>query len=426
MLELVVIADDLTGAADTGIQFQPVFAPVYLVSRRFRPVEALPAAARALSIYTASRALPPAEARRVVSAACGRIAGLAPRRIYKKIDSTLRGNVGAELEAVMEALNRTMSFIAPALIEQGRTTLDGVHRIHGTPVADTEMRHDPVTPVRESRLADWLGRQTRFPVAHIDLAMLNLGPAAVSGVIDRARGQGVRHFTFDAAEREHLELIAHLALQRHPEALLCGSAGLAQSMARALGARAASAPPECRQVDGPLSGHWLFACGSASERLRQQVGVLAERTDVTVVTFEPAWLTAGSPAAGRAEAIHRAAARLAAADVVVRLPPPSEDARTTDPGRLAAGFAEAIGAVIAATRPAGLFLSGGDTALAVLERLGAHAIRLEREVGCGLVLGTLIGGAAEGLPLVTKAGAFGPADVLLGLRGSRSGGRDAV
>jgi uncharacterized protein YgbK (DUF1537 family) len=98
------------------------------------------------------------------------------------------------------------------------------------------------------------------------------------------------------------------------------------------------------------------------------------------------------------------------------LAPLSADSPLSDSDRLLAGFADAVHAVIAAARPAGLFLSGGDTALAVLERLGAHGIRLECEMGSGLVFGRLAGGAMEGMPVVTKAGAFGPPDALLKLK----------
>lgn len=426
MLELAVIADDLTGAADTGIQFRPAFAPVYLVGPRLLSAGAYALPPQALSIFTASRGLPPAEAHRVVFALCRALDGLAPRRIYKKIDSALRGNIGAELEAVMDALNIGMSFIAPAFVEQGRTTEGGVHCIHGTPVAKTEVRRDPVSPVCESRLADWIGLQAHFPVAHVDLAVLNQGPDAAAGAIERSFARGARHFTFDAAAVEHLEHIVHLALHHYPQALLCGSAGLAQSLARALGGGRAALPSGRPPIADSLRGHWLYACGSASEQLRRQVSMLAEHADVLVQALEPVGLAAGPLPECRTLAIQRAVERLAAGDLVVSLAPPSPDRPSIDPQRLVAEFADAVGAVIEAARPAGLFLSGGDTALAILERLGIRAVRLEGEVGSGLVFGRLMGGEFNEMPVVTKAGAFGPPDALLNLRAALSATRKGV
>jgi uncharacterized protein YgbK (DUF1537 family) len=425
MLEVAVIADDLTGAADAGIQFQPAFAPIYMVNHRFWSLDDLAPPPRVVSLFTASRGLSPSEAHREVFKVCRTIGVLAPGRIYKKIDSALRGNLGAELEAVMSAFNLAMSLIAPAFIEQGRTTVDGIHCIHGRPVADTDMGCDPVSPVHGSRLPDRVGLQACHPVAHIDLATLERGADATAQAIDCAFGRGSRHFTFDASGREHLDRIAHVALSRYPQALLCGSAGLAGSMARALAAGQAPPPDDGSRICAALSGHWLFACGSASERLHRQVRLFAERSSAMVETLEPDWLAADPPAESLTAAIHRASARLAVGDTVVSLPPPS-DLHSVEPGRLAASFARAIAAVIGASRPAGLFLSGGDTALAVLERLGARAVRLEHEVGCGLVLGSLIGGASEGLPVVTKAGAFGPPEALLTFREAISGARGSV
>jgi uncharacterized protein YgbK (DUF1537 family) len=413
MLELAVIADDLTGAADTGIQFRPVFAPVYLVDHRFLSTNSFEVPPQALSICTGSRGLSPAEAHRVVGEVCQVFGRHAPRRVYKKIDSALRGNIGAELEAVMDALNIGMSFIAPAFVEQGRTTEGGIHWIHGTPVAKTEMQRDPVAPVCESLLPEWIGRQAHLPIAHIDLGALGEGSAAAAAAIARAADRGVRHFTFDAAAVEHLDCIAHLALNHFPQALLCGSAGLARSVSRALGAHLAPASCARPRMYSALPGHWLFVCGSASERLRRQVQVLAEQSKVSLEILEPAGHAAGRPSDRWSAAIRRATMRLADEDLVMALAPPSADAPRVDSERLIAEFADAVQAVIAAVRPAGLFLSGGDTALAVLERLGARGVCLEREVGSGLVVGSLMGGSLGEVPVVTKAGAFGPPDALL-------------
>jgi uncharacterized protein YgbK (DUF1537 family) len=423
MLELAVIADDLTGAADTGIQFRAAYEPIYLVDHRWAAIGSFEAAAQALSIFTASRGLPPAEAHALLSDVCRTLGRLAPRRFYKKIDSALRGNIGAELDALMDGLKIPLSFIAPAYIEQGRTTVGGVHCIHGTPVARTEMRRDPVAPVCESRLPEWIGLQAHFPVAHIGLEIWNQGPHAVAAEIDRAAAQGARHLTFDAAATDHLDRIARLALERYPQALLCGSAGLARSLARLLGAGLPLALSAGYPTAASSSGHLLFVCGSASERLHLQVQELAGQANVGVATLDPACLIEGGSAAWRADAIQCTAARLAAGDLVINMARPSGDPSSVDPLALIARFADAAGSVIETVRPASLFLSGGDTALAVLERLSIRAIRLECEVLSGMVSGILIGGRMDGLSVVTKAGAFGPPDVLVKLHAALEANR---
>jgi len=82
-------------------------------------------------------------------------------------------------------------------------------------------------------------------------------------------------------------------------------------------------------------------------------------------------------------------------------------------GRLAAALAEVVGQVIADIEPAGVIATGGDTARALLAHMGAAGIDLQSEVLPGIPYGTLYGGTRQGLPVVTKAGGFGPRDALV-------------
>ncbi len=191
MLEWAVIADDLTGAADTGVQFLPVCAPVFLVDHRRLDAVALRAAApAALTVFTNSRALPAGDARRAAAAAGRAIRRLGPARVYKKIDSALRGNIGTELEGVMEALELPLSFIAPAFPDQGRTTVGGIHCIHGVPVAAG--RDGPGSGDAGDRVvAPALDRRARPPGrwATSPLGTIEQGAAAVAAR-DRAAAGG--------------------------------------------------------------------------------------------------------------------------------------------------------------------------------------------------------------------------------------------
>jgi D-threonate/D-erythronate kinase len=412
---LAVIADDITGAADTGVQFLAAFAPVVLLDHRRLSVEAFEQRPRAISVFTSSRGLAAAEAGRVVLAAGRAIRGFKPQRVYKKIDSALRGHIGPELEAAMEALDRPVSFIAPAFPEQGRTTLGGVHYVHGMPVAATEMGRDPVTPVAESSLLKWIGGQTRFPVAHIAVEAIDAGLEAAAGEIKRQRLRGARHISFDATGTGHLDCIARLALERFPEALLCGSAGLARRLA---GRLARGRPPEAAGPGAGLpadAGRFLFVCGSASEALRLQVAALAERGLVAVETLAPAALAGDGALPVREALLSRVVAEFREKDLVLQAAPPGKEAAAVEPQQLVRKLAEFAVAVITRATTAGLFLSGGDTAVAVLEQLEVEGVRLERELSSGVVSGTLLGGPMSGRPVVTKAGSFGRPDTLLDL-----------
>ena len=129
MVEIVVIADDLTGAADTGIQFRPLFPQTLLMDCSV-PVsdDAFPDA-EVLAVYTGTRALPAEVAAQRVYGATRRLLGLQNRRVFKKVDSCLRGNLGAETASLVKVLKLDLAFIAPAFPEMGRTTVNGIHRI---------------------------------------------------------------------------------------------------------------------------------------------------------------------------------------------------------------------------------------------------------------------------------------------------------
>ena len=136
---LGIVADDLTGAMDSsghfaarGLSTDVVLDPAYASE------------SDVVVITTSSRAEPPDVARERVRRAVRRLAG---RTIYKKIDSTLRGNIGVELMAAMQEAHCEKAIVAPAFPAVGRTTLNGVLLVDGTPVAETQFAGDPVSPV---------------------------------------------------------------------------------------------------------------------------------------------------------------------------------------------------------------------------------------------------------------------------------------
>ena len=414
MLEWAVIADDLTGAADTGGQFLPVCTPVFLADFRKLDAPALRAAGpAALAVYTTSRALPAGDARGAAAAAGRAIRRLGPARIYKKVDSALRGNIGSELEGVMEALGLPLSFIAPAFPKQGRVTLDGVHRIHGVPVAEGEMGRDPVTPVTDSSLPRWIGVQAAWPVGHVPLATIERGAEAVAREVERLQAGGVRHVCFDATVPAHLDLVARLALERFPGALLCGSAGLAQRLVVCLrqdrGFEAPAGLPAVALGDGGL----LFVCGSASLSLRAQAERLVESCGLARTTLLTDALVGRVP--WPEASVAAAAETLCRGDLVLQVSPFDADATGIAPHEVVSGLARFVEAVVRGARTAGMFLSGGDTALAVMERLEVAALRLEREPAGGLGCGLICGGPLPGRPVFTKAGSFGGPETLVEL-----------
>ena len=147
-MDLAIIADDLTGAADSGVQLK---RSGYRTAVVFRRADLPPEVdLDAVAVDTDSRSSPAGfAAKRVLEA--GRAMNNA-RVIYKKIDSTLRGPIAAELAAALGATGRTKAVVAPAFPSAGRTTFEGVQLVNGKPVHQTGLAYDPSTPVSESHI----------------------------------------------------------------------------------------------------------------------------------------------------------------------------------------------------------------------------------------------------------------------------------
>jgi uncharacterized protein YgbK (DUF1537 family) len=410
MLDIAVIADDLTGAADSGIQFRPLFWPTLLVPYTRLTDDAFRPDARALAVNTNSRPLPAAAAADRVGSAATALAKLGPKYLYKKVDSCLRGNIGAEADALLDALGFELSFVAPAFPAVGRTTAHDVHRVHGVPVAESEMARDPSTPVADSRLSQVISAHSSHQVGHVDIDVLERGRDSVISAVAALVDGGCRHIVFDITQHEHLALVAGLALDPFSSALLVGSAGLAQGLRDILPQE--PAPPISLQP-AKRHNHHLIVLGTASERARQQVDCLCAARKVALWDLSPPLLVPEPPSPECFRQISKIASSLRSRDCILRLEAPRGIVTAADAARTAAALGRFTAAVIAQTLPATVFLSGGDTALAVFEILGAVGILLETEVAPGLAGGTLVGGKFEGVIVGTKPGAFGDDDVLL-------------
>jgi uncharacterized protein YgbK (DUF1537 family) len=393
-----VVADDLTGAADTAVHFLRPGEEILLVSLADEAAGVTPESA-GLAVDTGTRGSSPAATVVRLQSAAGLIRRVNPALVYKKVDSQLRGRPGLEIETLRRELGLRCALVAPAHPEQGRVTRGGVHFVHGVPVADAEPGRDPVAPVKESRLPVLIAGQAGVKVAHVPLADLEVGPDALYHRIEGLIAEGNQAITFDAVISQHLGLIAEVASRRFPDALLAGSAGLATALAafRRTGTAMSSAA-------SPLCASMLFVCGSTALALRRQAALLVASGRCHVVT-----MTAPSVAVGpcRDEMKRAAVEAWGGNDLVLQTPEDRLDAGVFAPSTILAGLADLAMLLVARRRPDGMLLSGGDTATAVLGAAGVAAIRLRGEAIPGVAWGVAVGGLLDGVTMLTRSGAFG-------------------
>ena len=360
-----------------------------------------------LAVHTDSRASDAQTARTIVEQAATRLKRFAPRIVYKKTDSCMRGNMGAEIDAVLDVMGFDLSFIAPAFPKMGRTTVDGVHCVNGVPVAETEMGRDPVKPVLESVVSSVVASQSLHPVAHVDIRHIEGNDDSLNKRIRELHAERIRHLTFDASEDRHLDAIARTALRMDKKILLVGSAGLADGLGRTFPKKT----PAETKADSSVKGHNLLICGSASARASSQCEALAEAYPYSVVVLDPAELTDESHRKCRDETADRIARMLETEDVIVRIDGQSKG----ESDKIMDGLGTIAKQIFNRIRPGRLYLSGGDTARSVMTATGAVSIQLYGEIAPGVPRGRIIGGTLQGIPVVTKAGSFGTDNTLVGM-----------
>src|SRR5581483_3502576 len=292
-------AADHTGASDAGAPFAArglstlVVVPGPAGARPDRP----PAPAVRV-VDTETRAVPADLARARARAAAAALAAARPTVLYKKMDSTARGPVGAELAGILEGAGLAAAVVAPAFPAQARTVVDGQVRVGGR-LLDAAAMPGAELPRTGASLLALLAVAGLRPVGGMPLETVRRGRAAAAGRIARFLATGGRALVADAETDRELDVVA--AAAEGAPVLLAGSAGLAAALAARLVPAPPPAPPRL-----PLARPILIVAGSPHPATRGQLDLLAGRADVSVLA--PSRLEAGSDP-GRRRAV---AGRLAA------------------------------------------------------------------------------------------------------------------
>jgi uncharacterized protein YgbK (DUF1537 family) len=402
MPRVLVVSDDFTGATDTGHAFA---AHGYETHIQVRPGTPSPDST-IHSINTDSRYVDPRTAiGRVVDAIDDNDA-----LVYKKVDSTLRGNVVSEVDAAMDAMNATVAVVAPAAPMLGRVTAAGYHLVDGQLITDTEYAEDPKNPTTAH--LPTLFADSEHSIVYLGIETVAGGPEAVSEtVMDTVSDRAI--VVCDAIHQRHLETLAQAGASLDEPVLYVGSAGLAEDVP-------VPGDPDCEpdkvKIPNTDGGRAFGIVGSVSETTLEQLAALPDEwvcpldTDVILTDPEQAGLRAGK----------RAASRLTTGEpaVVTAAPDSSAVTRMLSAGRKRdlseTAIRERVARALAwsiretADYAGGLFVTGGDVAMAVFDALDATALQLSgNAVESGVPVGRIEDGLASGMQVVTKAGGFG-------------------
>ncbi|MFO7957974.1 MAG: four-carbon acid sugar kinase family protein [Candidatus Brocadiia bacterium] len=411
MSDLLVIADDLTGATETGAQFARIGLSVEVTVRRGGSIDA-GGGPRVLVADTESRHLPPRQAGLRVLNAARRGVWTGVDRFYKKTDSTLRGNIGIELEALMRATGTRRLPFVPAYPQAGRTTSEGRHYVDGVPLAQTSFAADPLAPVRWSDIPEIIGRQTPVPVQVVDRGLLD------APELETDSPQCI--CVFDAQEPADLDRIAS-AVERWGMLDRCaGAAGFAQRVAERMFETGTAV--EASSPRAPL----LAVNGSLHERALAQVRCAME-AGMAALRLTPEAVFADDPSAAAAGTVGTASNALRDGRSVLLYTVSEAGGRrgyeeyaaghgVTDPARAVARALGALARAVVGESPElhTLAAFGGETAITVLRVLGLDRLRPLRERWPSVVESSVVRDGRE-MIFITKGGGLGPTDLLLRL-----------
>ncbi|PSP95448.1 hypothetical protein BRC91_02020 [Halobacteriales archaeon QS_4_62_28] len=400
MYDGLVIADDLTGAIDTGYQFSKAGLQT-VVSSVPREVEV---AADILVVETGTRSTSAERARKTVAELT---ANHGAGTVYKKVDSTLRGNVAAEVAGALDSLGPGIALVAPAFPGNGRVTVGGYQLVDGEPITasgDYEGENAPSTSNIVELLSD-----IEYPVEHVAIDVIAGGETAVVDAIDSIpTGSDSAALVCDASTESHLATIANVG-QRVDAAVYVGSAGLANQVAPLIGPSDASAvlgvvgstnERTIEQLSG-VPGERVVAidCEAAVESPRRAGDAAAARVLDAIETHRVGVITSVNTSASIDEAL--------AAGTALGLDRDDVEERVLRSLRIAAAACwEEIG-------PVDIFATGGAVASNVLSTLDVDSVELTgREIASGIPIAQLETADGTTTRLVTKAGGFGDSDAI--------------
>jgi uncharacterized protein YgbK (DUF1537 family) len=376
---VVIVADDLTGAmdvagplADRGLLTLAVASREGSSPRDFEN-------GAVISINADSRHMSPADAGRCMHRIASELLDEHAPILIKKIDSTLRGNVVAETLALMEATRRSIAVVAPAFPGQKRTVRGGIVHIEGVPLADTNLARDALSrpPLEPLHLL--------FTRAAQRAAVQVLRPSQPPQLLNPGEQQIL---VFDAESDTDLEQIVRNLQPDLQRVLLVGSAGIAQAVGRVCFADSA---PSVRSPS--VRGRILVVVGSRAQQSAEQVRRLLQ--------------VAGAerfPAPDGIVAVD-AVARSQAELMVIQVTAHASD-RESDAVAVARRLAEGTATLLGRGGIGALVVTGGDTAVAILQRLGQSTLRVIGTLLPGIPYSRIAGPGGE-LLFVTKAGGFG-------------------
>ena len=422
------VADDLTGATTTGVLLARSKARTAVFFNEEAAQKAADAGGLdAILVSSNSRPLPADEAYEKVSSATKALMDMGIKYFSKRIDTTLRGGVGIEIDAMMDNIgNDVVAVVVPAMPQSRRILVGGFSVIDGVALINTPVAQDVRTPVHENYIPRLLAGQSKRKVDLVKLDVVLKGKDAIREALQESRDHGAEVIVVDGITLDDVENIAAACVDLAWNVLAVDPGPFTAKLAYCrglIGREEANIPQHTADGTGKTV---LIAAGSATPVTKRQMEILCEDDRHKRVCVEPVPLINGGAEAQAevAEAVargmellHDGEPRAILFETALHgelLDLDEEDAKRGYPegmsaDRINAGLGMIISKVLeraGSDRIAGLYTTGGDTMVNVCFQLGVECLEVVDYVIAQTDVGRMVG-KYDGMPIIGKGGLTG-------------------
>lgn len=400
MEQIFLLADDMTGALDTAVHFaMRDLSTVVVTEQRASDIASIAKGQSVVVVCLATRHLPSEKAYEMVCQATKQAVDAGFRYFFKKTDSVLRGNIGAELTAMQDAAGVNRLDFFPAFPAMKRTTRQGVQWVNGTPIHQSVFSRDPFDPIMLSYIPDIIAQQSnrRCDVVPVGESAPESGEKRIC--------------IYDAQSTEQLRSAVAKVHAESGLKVFAGCGGLADALQDVLSLKTGT--PSALHFDGKL----LVVCGSLNDISKNQLEY-AQRNGFARFTLTAEQCLSRQPWDDDLVEEIRQLYDQSPALILETGQPSGKASQPIECTTAWAEIAQNIGLLVRCLLERGIgatyMIIGGDTLQAVLESLACATITPVREICPGVVASRCSFQGRE-MVLLSKSGGFGEESLLVQL-----------
>lgn len=434
MNKIGIIADDMTGATTVGVLLARagVRTAAYFDLLNATHLDELDA----IVLSSDSRALDKESAQREVKKAMQSLKSMGANYYSKRIDTTLRGGIGFEVDAMLEEMEvGTIAIMVPAMPQSNRILVGGYSVIDGVALSKTQVARDVRTPIKESHVPTMYAKQTNRKIGQVGLASILAGKEYIKSALIEQRENGATVIIVDAIKLEDVDLIAEAVVELKWSILAIDPGPFSTALSKLWGL---NTNPSIDNVDslveiGNEDGIVIAGVGSATTITKKQISALQDNSYVASVSVNPVNLInqetqeqeikksfESMKAMLKNDHIKIGLVETALGHDVLDLDEVEKE-YGLDKGEAAKRINTSLGEIInmvireakSRREVKGLYVTGGDTMISILKTIGATGIFLKDYVIPQTDLGHILGGEFEGMAVIGKGGLTGKEDTAI-------------